>query len=506
MKTLLLLLSLLITFPVFSQNYRTVSVDKEVYYELNPTNYRMIKPDSITVVSNDTIVHHQFNFEFREQMVYDSTTQNYNSCYISADTGFLGYKTILQADGMDIYFNNANDSIFVNTKANLNDTWAFYTYPDGNYFEAKVTEHKIATFLGLTDSIKVITIQAKNSLGISIFGNNEDIELIISKNYGIIKGFSFFEFPNTDMQYFNSDFIGTINIKGIQHLGVGVNDFTAADVYDFDIGDEFHRVEIAYYNSGGQPDYLVSQIYSKMLINNKSYSVNNDTIFYDVTLYKVDYDYRVDLLDTLFWGDTTIFYDISPNHFLNTKTLNYSIEETFLVVLNFADNYPFYRNQLAKKISGGSGINEINGCPVFTSPALGSGITSYYKGLGSESVFNSFIYSSSEKLVYYKKGNIQYGTPIIFDNILNTASIKENTFPLKVFPNPTNNRLNFQFTESIDNAEIRIYSTIGQLMLNQNITNTNMQFNVSDWNKGVYFYGIYKEGKLVKQGQVLIEN
>lgn len=33
-----------------------------------------------------------------------------------------------------------------------------------------------------------------------------------------------------------------------------------------------------------------------------------------------------------------------------------------------------------------------------------------------------------------------------------------------------------------------------------------MQFNVSDWNKGIYFYGIYMEGDLVKQGQTLIKH
>jgi hypothetical protein len=30
--------------------------------------------------------------------------------------------------------------------------------------------------------------------------------------------------------------------------------------------------------------------------------------------------------------------------------------------------------------------------------------------------------------------------------------------------------------------------------------------NVSDWNSGVYFYGVYVEGRLVKQGQVLVQH
>ena len=32
------------------------------------------------------------------------------------------------------------------------------------------------------------------------------------------------------------------------------------------------------------------------------------------------------------------------------------------------------------------------------------------------------------------------------------------------------------------------------------------QMNVSDWYSGVYHYGIYVEGRLVKQGQILVRN
>ena len=35
---------------------------------------------------------------------------------------------------------------------------------------------------------------------------------------------------------------------------------------------------------------------------------------------------------------------------------------------------------------------------------------------------------------------------------------------------------------------------------------TETQMNVSDWNNGMYYYGVYIEGQLVKQGQILIQN
>lgn len=99
---------------------------------------------------------------------------------------------------------------------------------------------------------------------------------------------------------------------------------------------------------------------------------------------------------------------------------------------------------------------------------------------------------------------------LMFDNLaFCIAANTQNLYQLnnlKVFPNPTSDLLNFQFEEPIDNAEIRIYSSIGQLMENQNIRNTDVEFNVSNWNKGIYFYGIYIEGEMVKQGQILVQN
>ncbi len=76
---------------------------------------------------------------------------------------------------------------------------------------------------------------------------------------------------------------------------------------------------------------------------------------------------------------------------------------------------------------------------------------------------------------------------------------------LKVFPNPTKDILHFQLEERLDDAEIRIYSTLGQLITRQNITTNLTPFNTSDWHRGMYFYGIYVGGQLVKQGQVLID-
>jgi hypothetical protein len=63
-------------------------------------------------------------------------------------------------------------------------------------------------------------------------------------------------------------------------------------------------------------------------------------------------------------------------------------------------------------------------------------------------------------------------------------------------------------------TEMRVYSGLGQLVGQTTefsgqaalpLPQTEAEINVSDWNSGMYFYGVYVEGVLVKQGQVLVQ-
>ena len=74
---------------------------------------------------------------------------------------------------------------------------------------------------------------------------------------------------------------------------------------------------------------------------------------------------------------------------------------------------------------------------------------------------------------------------------------------LKVFPNPTSDIINFQFEESIEKAEIRIYTATGQIVSSQYVTNTVVEFDASTWSQGFYYYGIFVENEIIKQGQLL---
>jgi hypothetical protein len=100
----------------------------------------------------------------------------------------------------------------------------------------------------------------------------------------------------------------------------------------------------------------------------------------------------------------------------------------------------------------------------------------------------------------------------LLDNTENVGQGHALALQMTVFPNPASDIVNFRFEKPInENAVIRVYSGLGQLVgeVGQGhalALRDTMQIEVSDWQSGIYFYGVYVEGQLVKQGQLLIRN
>lgn len=74
---------------------------------------------------------------------------------------------------------------------------------------------------------------------------------------------------------------------------------------------------------------------------------------------------------------------------------------------------------------------------------------------------------------------------------------------LTVFPNPTSDLITFRFEKPLNNGSIRIFNSLGQALKMQEVINNQEQINCSNWQNGMYFYGIYDNNRLVKTGQFL---
>ena len=116
------------------------------------------------------------------------------------------------------------DSIKINTLANLNDNWKLLNLSNGNFLQATVVTISLQTILGNADSVKTISLQAKDSLGNNMNNIFNDKETKIGKQNGFLQIYNLLEFPSDTIPY---------SLVGKSNLDVGIVNLTAKEIFDF---------------------------------------------------------------------------------------------------------------------------------------------------------------------------------------------------------------------------------------------------------------------------------
>jgi hypothetical protein len=93
------------------------------------------------------------------------------------------------------------------------------------------------------------------------------------------------------------------------------------------------------------------------------------------------------------------------------------------------------------------------------------------------------------------------------DYLMNTVSIEKNKaaeVELSVFPNPSNNLVNFVTTDK-SVTEVRIFDLTGKLVETKTLAEGNLKLDVTAYNKGVYLYTVLNQsGEAVKTGKLTV--
>jgi hypothetical protein len=71
---------------------------------------------------------------------------------------------------------------------------------------------------------------------------------------------------------------------------------------------------------------------------------------------------------------------------------------------------------------------------------------------------------------------------------------------VRIFPNPTINQIYFQFEQPLENAIIRVFNPLGKFIIQKNMVDSQIEIEVANWQKSVYYCGVCKDKQLVKQG------
>lgn len=94
---------------------------------------------------------------------------------------------------------------------------------------------------------------------------------------------------------------------------------------------------------------------------------------------------------------------------------------------------------------------------------------------------------------------------LVKDEMVDVIPVEALDFDYKAIPNPTRERLNIQLENPQPNASLRIYNAIGQILYEDEVNETNVQIDIADWSKGVYFYQLEVDGVLLEAKRVLVQ-
>ena len=484
MKGQIVILSLLCSSLIgVSQNYKLINSNRETHFIDTQSSIFSIRIDSLSSVGPDTTFYNHWIL---------SEASGFPCALALTDSSWIGTRIISQDNGNYIFFNRQNDSIIIQSNAVIDSAWRLYNFSNGNYVEATLADISIQSVLGGLDSVKTITIQTKDTSGSNINHPINGHEFKISKANGLINTINIIDFPDDTSSY---------TLVGHSNPDVGTVNLTAREIYNYNIGDEFHTK--AFNQNGSAPWEFNSSDRIKIILN-KTISTNQDTIEYlyyreevQISNYTQNYD-----------PDTVMFSDTLSETFIisiisNLNQLTYEVLEDSSSFSFFSINQTHNKGQKvidqSHYRSGGNCWETYSGTAI-ANPYFLEGLGGWY--------YNDYMFwgGGFYELVYYKKGGNSWGTPINIKLMPKSKSRKPN---VTIFPNP--------FTESasliINNFQrgnsyiFKLFDYTGKKLDSFSILNKESIFKRNNLNSGIYFYSIINDKERTsKVGKLVITN
>lgn len=481
MKTVLAFLLVIGTLSSsWAQNYQLIYPNQEKHFSyrehsiiFNDTIIQSIRIDSIATSGNNISYH---NHQILSQTSYTG------SCQLTInDSSWIGHQIIAKPNGDYLFFNRNTDSILIKTAANINNSWVLYTFPNNDYIEATLTSIDNANILGTTDSVKTIVLQTKNNTNNNINHPFNNKEIKFSKNHGLI---GFYNMTNFPLDTNNCTLIGSSNST------LGIVNLTAAEIFDYNIGDEFHIDD--YYRSSSSPwQYDITHI--RKIILDKTISNNQDTLTYTIFRCQNRY-YNTSMTpnpDTTITSDsiTEVIILSEQTHFnqlsneIRSDSVSYS---TFLI-------HP-QLNRRTKRMD----IQYYQTGPNCWSEVVGSfpPYHSYIEGLGGGYYNNPYTFVGTDyyELAYYNKNGISWGTPLNISCNLGTSisKIVKEEHKISVHPNPASNYTTISIQNFLPNENwyFKLYDATGKVVRSRSLENNSFILKRTNLSSGIYFYQI----------------
>ena len=417
-------------------------------------------------------------------------------CFSPYKASWLGEKVVIKTDGVNLFFNRDGDTITLKTQARLYERWIAFQRADTFRVEASVQVTELGIVLGLSDSVKTIAFRLLDQQGNTVDHALNKLKVKISKTHGFVETLNFYLFPDIVASY-PDNILMSYTLVGLTNPKVGVQNLTWFDVNGFNPGDELHVQE---HNLGDSDFSLPIREYDNRCI----YKYLERTDYADSIIYRYA---RKQSIKTVYTDKTTL------------ETFNDTVRSVVLANPGFDklpgepifDNnsaYQMYmRNDefLMKVIP--SAMNEFYvGNGDCWSEIAGEGCLPekrYIDGLGGPYYYCYGYAGDSEerKLVYYKKGETEWGEKLVITGVHNVKTHAG----LQVFPNPARNVVTFQLNDDAGTHEVRIYNQNGSLVKTEQFKGSSCKIKLTGYKSGIYFYNLTSSTSTVYTGKLVID-
>lgn len=406
--------------------------------------------------------------------------------FCETDTSFIGRKVLLQdnAVGTHVFFNQTGDSIFIQSVLDLDSTWRFFTFEDGSFVKAEITNKIFKPIMpGVDDTIYRVKLGTFDALNNPLPGIWPDgFKFDISQNWGLAELYNFYEFPNDQ---------DLILLRGISNPDTAITDVDAQSAHTFKSGYEFHYEEFL-----GNGDLDVHRLYKYFI---QSIDVGADIASYTVqrTLWQETTGAGL-TPDTLRILDTIdINYTFTDYAVLDTLELRYASDGFVSNGFNdFVRDTAFYNGVSHKWVYLYYGVDfTADTCMEIMFPPDPQPYFIYGQGLGIMLARDTNYYpvypddlelelfGRRLDMVYFQQGLITWGDPIDFSQYGFVGIQNPILATLNVYPNPATDRLYFDLPSEHIAGTIRISDLRGRNLLE---TPASASLDVANLKPGMY--------------------
>lgn len=489
-------LAFLVAAPfAYGQNYQTVNSGRSAYFEapfdpLYENNVQTLIIDSQQVAQQDSV--------FRPGYIFHSISRD--DCYSPELGSWVGPQVIIQDNGINLFFNVHKDTIRIDTRAALNDSWVAMHLPGSLTVEATVVSHDTMHFLGLIDSVKTIHFQAYDGKMDSISELVNYKEIQISKQYGFVKAVNFALFPGEVLRN-SSERFTVYPLVGLSNPKVGVQNLTMLDVHDYAVGDEIH---IFYSNRKRDQNGYGTNSTSKQIYRYLARQDYQDSVSYQVRLTQSvstttfdsdgehdDYELLDDTIMVTYKSDSV--FDTPPGIVVPESGYHFSM--------------PLWGHSQKVKPSPSRHLQNWSGDSCWTFQIVDGCLSSetFHKGVGGPyfSCTHAFYLGGIDReLLYYKKGNDTWGSPLDLTG-MKEANVANS---LHIFPNPASGLIRLQWDDlPASDLQLELVDLNGRTLVSKSVTEGKPEVDISALEPGLYIYKVRSEGDVIKTGKVVVE-